>query len=100
MANSAEADPSGHPRITGRLQRPIRGVGTGLENRAEAKPGSSENTDGADRCADGAGDEIRRLVAVLDMEPELREAADAWNDLDEPVRLAILHLIRAKSAKH
>ena len=69
----------------------------GLENREAADRQTDENTDSANRSADQSDAEKRRLVAVPDMEPELREVVEVWKLLDEPVRLAILHLVRAKS---
>ena len=73
--------------------------GTGLENRETADRQTDENADSADRSADQSDAEKRPLVAVLDMGSELREVVAVWKLLDESVRTAILHLIRAKSAR-
>ena len=71
--------------------------GTGLENRETADRQTDENADSANSAADQSDAERRRLVAVVDMEPELREVVNVWRLLDELIWQAIMSLVRVKA---
>ena len=71
--------------------------GTGLLNRPDAEAPIRETTDDTARSGDDDPTRAEALVAVLALNPELAEVVGAWKILDEPIRDAILHLIRAKN---
>jgi hypothetical protein len=74
-----------HERRSGEIGRRA-----GLKSQRDSSDNNSGDTVNADSDAN-----TDTLAPLLDMEPDLRELVDVWNDLDEPVRMAILHLIRA-----
>ena len=73
--------------------------GTGLLNQFDAGTPIAGKPHGVGDSAPDAESRPEPLAPVLAHDPELAEVAELWAQLDDPVRAAILHLVRAKSAR-
>ena len=59
----------------------------------ENRPASPQNADPAERCSNRVSNELSRLID----DDRLRRVVEAWSDLPEPARVAVLAMVEAST---
>ena len=70
--------------------------GAGLENRSPARAGEDPTPTQQATSDDPAEADVESLALGLRKDPKLAEVVSVWKLLDEPIRQAILALVRVK----
>ena len=71
--------------------------GAGLENRLHVVGGDHAKPENKGPSDDRPDPEIEALARRLRRDPDLAEVVDVWALLDEPIRAAIMQLVKVRA---